>query len=273
MGFFNGVPVSIKGTGMYVPEKVLTNQDLTAMVDTSDEWIRDRTGIRRRHIAAEGELTSSIAEKASREALRNSGISPEDLDMVIVATNSPDTLFPGVAPKLQGMLEAKKAGAFDVQSGCTSGVYSMAIAAGGIASGVWKNVLVVGAEVLSRIIDWTDRNTCVLFGDGAGAMVLGPAADGEGHFISANMRSDGTKHDQITLLGGLVEYPASGETLEKKKCVLVQCRQRDSESRPVYSGNTPHNKDAPCHNGTGIACRNAAARFPASHHLHRQPET
>jgi 3-oxoacyl-[acyl-carrier-protein] synthase-3 len=216
MGFFNGVPVSIKGTGMYVPEKVLTNQDLTAMVDTSDEWIRDRTGIRRRHIAAEGELTSSIAEKASREALRNSGISPEDLDMVIVATNSPDTLFPGVAPKLQGMLEAKKAGAFDVQSGCTSGVYSMAIAAGGIASGVWKNVLVVGAEVLSRIIDWTDRNTCVLFGDGAGAMVLGPAADGEGHFISADMRSDGTKHDQITLLGGLVEYPASGETLEKK---------------------------------------------------------
>lgn len=216
MGFFNGIPVSIKGTGMYVPEKVLTNDDLSEMVETNDEWIRERTGICRRHIAAEGELTSSVAEKAARDALRDSGMEPSELDMIIVATNSPDTLFPGVAPKVQGLLGADKAGAFDVQAGCTSGVYAIALAVNGIASGLWKKVLVIGAEVLSRIINWTDRNTCVLFGDGAGAMVFGSAEGDEGRFISADLRSDGTKHDQITLLGGLVEYPASDETIEQK---------------------------------------------------------
>ena len=131
-------------------------------------------------------------------------------------TNSPDTLFPGVAPKVQGMLGAGRAGAFDVQSGCTSGVYSMALAAAGIASGIWRNVLVIGAEVLSPIVDWTDRNTCVLFGDGAGAVVLSPSC-GNGRFLSAELRSDGTKHDQITFPGGLVENPASHETVEQKK--------------------------------------------------------
>jgi 3-oxoacyl-[acyl-carrier-protein] synthase-3 len=216
MGFFSGVPVSIKGTGMYVPEKVLTNHDLSNMVETSDEWIRERTGICRRHIAGDGELTSSVAEKAALSALENSGTAPHDLDMIIVATNSPDTLFPGVAPKVQGIIGADHAGAFDVQSGCTSGVYAISLAAGGIASGLWKKVLVIGAEVLSPIIDWTDRNTCILFGDGAGAMVLGMSEGEEGRFISSDLRSDGTKHDQITFAGGLVEHPASAETLEKK---------------------------------------------------------
>lgn len=216
MGFFTGAPVSIKGTGMYVPEKMLTNDDLAAMVDTNDEWIRERTGIHRRHIAAEGELTSEVAAKAALDALKNAATEPGELDMVMVATNSPDTLFPGVAPKVQGIIGADKAGAFDVQSGCTSGVYAMAAAVAGIASGLWKKVLVIGAEVLSPLIDWTDRNTCVLFGDGAGAMVLGISGEGEGRFISADLRSDGTKHDQIALAGGLVEHPASPETLEKK---------------------------------------------------------
>ncbi|MGD9819955.1 3-oxoacyl-[acyl-carrier-protein] synthase 3 [bioreactor metagenome] len=216
MGFFSGITVSIKGTGMYVPEKVLTNNDLSQMVETSDEWIRERTGICRRHIAAEGELTSEVAAKAARNALENSGTDPLELDMIIVATNSPDTLFPGVGPKVQGILGAEKAGAFDVQSGCTSGVYALSLAAGGISSGIWKKVLVIGAEVLSPLIDWTDRNTCILFGDGAGAMVLGVSAEEEGRFISADLRSDGTRHDQITLSGGLVEHPASHETLENK---------------------------------------------------------
>ena len=214
MGFFSGAPVSIKGTGMYVPEKILTNDDLAAMVETNDEWIRERTGIHRRHIAAEGELTSEVAAKAALNALKNAAVEPGDLDMVIVATNSPDTLFPGVGPKVQGMIGAEKAGAFDVQSGCTGGVYAMASAVGGIASGLWKKVLVIGAEVLSPLIDWTDRNTCVLFGDGAGAMVLGVSEEGEGKFISADLRSDGTKHEQIVLAGGLIEHPASPETLE-----------------------------------------------------------
>lgn len=216
MAFFQGTPVSLWGSGMYVPEKVLTNDDLSKLVETSDEWIRDRTGIQRRHIAAEGELTSTVAEKAARAALDDAGVDPSELDMIIVATNSPDTLFPGVGPKVQGLLGALNAGAFDVQSGCTSGVYSMAVAAGGIASGMWKRVLVIGAEVLSPLIDWTDRNTCVLFGDGAGAVVLGPSREGEGKFISAELRSDGTKHEQITLPGGMVQHPASAETVKNK---------------------------------------------------------
>lgn len=216
MAIFQGIPVSLWGSGMYVPEKVLTNDDLSKLVETSDEWIRDRTGIQRRHIAAEGELTSSVAEKAARAALDDAGVDPSELDMIIVATNSPDTLFPGVGPKVQGLLGALNAGAFDVQSGCTSGVYAMALAAGGIASGLWKRVLVIGAEVLSPLIDWTDRNTCVLFGDGAGAVLLGPSREGEGRFLSAELRCDGTKHEQITLPGGVVEHPATCETVKNK---------------------------------------------------------
>lgn len=216
MAFFQGVPVAIRGSGMYVPSKVVTNEELSKIVETSDEWIRERTGIRRRHIAEAGELTSVLAERAGRAALENAGVSPSEVDMIIVATNSPDTLFPGVAPKVQGLLGAEKAGAFDVQSGCTSGVYSIVLAVNGIASGIWRNVLVIGAEVLSPLVDWTDRNTCVLFGDGAGAMLLGPS-NGEARFLSAELRSDGTKHDQITLLGGLIENPASLESIEQKK--------------------------------------------------------
>ncbi|MDI9370032.1 MAG: ketoacyl-ACP synthase III [Synergistaceae bacterium] len=216
MALFQGVPAAVRGIGRHVPERVLTNEDLSRMVDTSDEWIRERTGIQRRHIAEAGELTSELALKAGRAALEDAGVSPNELDMVIVATNSPDTLFPGVAPKVQGLLGADRAGAFDVQSGCTSGVYSIALGVSGIASGIWRNVLVIGAEVLSALIDWSDRNTCVLFGDGAGAVLLAPS-EGRGRFLSAGLRSDGTKHDQITLLGGLVEHPASQETLAEKK--------------------------------------------------------
>ncbi len=216
MAFFQGVPVTIRGSGMYVPSKVVTNEELSKIVETSDEWIRERTGIRRRHIAEAGELTSALAERAGRAALENAGVSSSEVDMIIVATNSPDTLFPGVAPKVQGLLGAEKSGAFDVQSGCTSGVYSIVLAVNGIASGIWRNVLVIGAEVLSPLVDWTDRNTCVLFGDGAGAMLLGPS-NGEGRFLSAELRADGTKHDQITLLGGLIENPVSLESIEQKK--------------------------------------------------------
>jgi 3-oxoacyl-[acyl-carrier-protein] synthase-3 len=216
MPLFSGKPVFVVGTGIHLPKRILTNQDLEKMVDTTDEWIVERTGIRTRHIAAPGELTSDLAYAAGLEALNSAGLKPEDLDMILVATNSPDTLFPGVAAKVQGKLEAVKAGAADIQSGCTGCVYALATASAGIAAGLWENVLVVGAEVLSSLINWQDRNTCVLFGDGAGAMVLSSRATGGlARILSSDLRSDGTRHDLICFPGGLVEHPASPNTLEE----------------------------------------------------------
>ncbi|SDX67194.1 3-oxoacyl-[acyl-carrier-protein] synthase-3 [Acetomicrobium thermoterrenum DSM 13490] len=216
MGVFNGRPVSLLGSGMYVPEKVLTNKDLEKIVDTNDEWIRTRTGIVERRVASDDQVTSDLAYLAALEALRSCSLSPEDLDMVIVATNTPDTIFPSVAAKVQGKLAATKAGASDIQSGCTSSVYALTYAAAGIASFLWERVLVIGAEILTRLLNWEDRSTCVLFGDGAGAVVLGVSPDGKNRVISASLRSDGTKSDLIILPGGLVECPASVEMIEKK---------------------------------------------------------
>ena len=213
MALFQGREVAILGTGAYVPSRVLTNDELSQMVETSDEWILARTGIRERHIAEPGELTTDLAEKASLQALENAGVEADEIDMIIVATNTPDTVFPGVGPKLQGRLNAPEAGAFDLQAGCTSCIYALSVGAAGIASGLWTKVLVIGAEVLSRVINWEDRNTCVLFGDGAGAVLLGPSDGSSGRLLSAELRADGTKHDYITLPGGLVENPASEQTL------------------------------------------------------------
>lgn len=215
MSFFSGKAVSLWGIDMCVPERILTNQELERMVDTSNEWILERTGIRERRIAAPGEQTSDLAAAAGRGALDRAGIAAGDLDMIIVATNSPDTLFPCTAAKVQGILGATKAGAFDVQSGCTGCVYALTVAVSGIASGIWRHVLVIGAEVLSRLINWKDRNTCVLFGDGAGACVLGPRREADGMFISAALRADGTKHDLISIPAGCSERPTSEETLEE----------------------------------------------------------
>ncbi|NLI42632.1 MAG: ketoacyl-ACP synthase III [Synergistaceae bacterium] len=216
MTIFKGRPVSLLGSGIYVPEKVLTNYDLEKMVDTSDEWIRTRTGIVERRIAAEDQVTSDLAYLAAVEALKSAYTSPEEIDMVIVATNTPDTIFPSVAAKVQGRLEAINAGASDIQSGCTSSVYALSFAAAGIASSIWDKVLVIGAEVLTKLLNWEDRATCVLFGDGAGAMVLGVSPDGKNNVISTSLKSDGTKSDLIILPGGLVECPASVEMIQKK---------------------------------------------------------
>lgn len=214
MPLFTGRPVYLHGTGMRVPDRILSNEELEKTVDTTHEWIVERTGIHTRHIAAPGELTSDLAAVAGRRALDAAGIAPDELDMIIVATNSPDTVFPAVSAKVQGMLGATSAGAFDVQSGCTGCVYALAAASAGISSGIWENVLVVGAEVLSRLIDWQDRNTCVLFGDGAGAMVLSSRSEGAvARFLASDLKSDGTKSDLICFPGGLVENPASEETL------------------------------------------------------------
>ena len=179
----------IIGTGSYLPEKVLTNSDLEKLVDTTDQWIQDRTGIKKRHIADEGETTCDLAEKASRNALDAAGITAADIDLVIVATTTPDLVFPSTACLLQKRLGISGPAAFDVQAVCTGFVYALSIAEKFIRSGSHQRVLVVGAETLSRVLDWTDRNTCVLFGDGAGAVVV-EAADEPG-IITTHLHADG----------------------------------------------------------------------------------
>ncbi len=169
------MPSRIAGTGRYLPERVLTNEELARSVNTSDEWIRTRTGIRQRHIAAPDEATSDLALHASRAALDAAGIAPADVDLIIVATTTPDMVFPSTACILQAKLGAKGGAAFDVQAVCSGFVYGLALANLMLDSGMARNALVVGAEVYSRILDWSDRGTCVLFGDGAGAVVLVPS--------------------------------------------------------------------------------------------------
>lgn len=160
----------ITGWGMAVPERVLTNKDLEKMVDTSDEWIVTRTGIRERRIASDGETTATLATNASRKALRVANLSAADLDLIIVSTSSPEYLFPATASLVQDQLGAVKAGAFDILAACSGFIYALNMATQAIRSGSIENALVIGSETLSRIVDWTDRNTCVLFGDGAGAL-------------------------------------------------------------------------------------------------------
>ncbi|MCA1203740.1 ketoacyl-ACP synthase III [Priestia flexa] len=196
------------GIGRYVPEKILTNFDLEKMVDTSDEWIRTRTGIQERRIAADNEDTSDLAYKAAVNALENANISAEDLDMIIVATVTPDQPFPTVSCMLQEKLGAKKAAAYDVSAACAGFMYGVITAKQFIETNAYKNVLVVGVEKLSKITDWNDRNTAVLFGDGAGAVVVGPVSEGRG-ILSFELGSDGTggkhlyqdEHDHIIMNG------------------------------------------------------------------------
>ena len=179
----------ITGTGAYLPEKVLTNQDLARMVDTSDEWIRERTGIRKRHIAAEGEATCDLAEHAARAAMEMAGRKPSEIDLIIVATTTPDRVFPATACLLQQRLGIHGCAAFDVQAVCTGFVYALGVADRFIRTDGARCALVVGAETFSRIIDWTDRGTCVLFGDGAGAVVL--EASEEPGILSTHLHADG----------------------------------------------------------------------------------
>ncbi|HEY6043375.1 MAG TPA: beta-ketoacyl-ACP synthase 3, partial [Nitrosospira sp.] len=162
----------ITGTGGYLPEKILTNHDLERMVDTSDEWIRSRTGIVERHIAADGEMASDLALNASREAMKAAGITSAEIDLIIVATTTPDMIFPSTACILQNKLGVRDCPAFDVQAVCSGFIYALATADMYICAGKCRTALVVGTEIYSRILDWTDRSTCVLFGDGAGAVIL-----------------------------------------------------------------------------------------------------
>lgn len=191
----------ITGTGSYLPEKILTNLELEKMVDTTDEWIRDRTGISERHIAADNEFTVDLAEQAARKAIEAAGIAVEDIDLVIVATTTPDRVFPSTACLLQQRLDIHGCAAFDIQAVCTGFVYGLGVANQFFKAGTSKCALVVGAETLSRIIDWKDRNTCVLFGDGAGAVVL--QADDDTGILSSHLHADGSYENLLTVPYGV----------------------------------------------------------------------
>ncbi len=191
----------IIGTGGYLPEKVLTNADLEKMVDTTDQWIVERTGIRKRHIAAPGETTCDMSEAAARRAIEAAGIKTSDIDLIVVATTTPDRIFPSTACLLQRRLDIRGPAAFDLQAACTGFIYALDVADKFIRSGSARNVLVVGAETMSRIVDWTDRGTCVLFGDGAGAVVLG-ASDTPG-ILSTHTHSDGIYENLLTIPYGI----------------------------------------------------------------------
>lgn len=208
--------VGILGTGKYVPEKVLTNQELEQMVETNDEWIVTRTGIRERRIAAPDQATSDLAYEASLRALASAGLSAEQLDLIIVATITPDMHFPSTACLLQEKLGAKQAAAFDLSAACSGFIYSLATATSMIKSGMYKHVLVVGAETLSRITDYTDRNTCILFGDGAGAVVLGEVPQGRG-FQSFELGADGGGGHLLKVAAGGSRQPASETSVAEKQ--------------------------------------------------------
>jgi 3-oxoacyl-[acyl-carrier-protein] synthase III len=205
----------ILGTGAYAPEKVLTNKDLEKMVETSDEWITDRTGIKERRIAAEDEATSDMALKASIRALEMANTRPEDLDMIVVGTISPDMPMPATAVFLQRLLGAKKAFGFDIAAACAGSLFAMAIADQYVKTGAAKRVLVVGVEMLSRFTNWKDRNTCVLFGDGAGAMVLGPSSDDKRGIVTTHLHTDGKTAELLMIKGGGTRFPLDAQRLEQ----------------------------------------------------------
>jgi 3-oxoacyl-[acyl-carrier-protein] synthase-3 len=208
----------IAGTGSYLPKKILTNHDLEKLVDTSDEWIRTRTGISQRHVAAEGETTTDLAEIAARRAIDDAGITPDDIDLICVGTTTPDLVFPNVGTLLQDRLGIHGCPAFSMEAACTGFVYALSVADKFVRLGEAKCALVVGAETLTRIIDWNDRGTCVLFADGAGAVVLQPAS--EPGIISTRLHSDGKYKDLLSYPDGV----SKGFKLVKEGKASVQMK-------------------------------------------------
>jgi 3-oxoacyl-[acyl-carrier-protein] synthase-3 len=207
--------VKIVGTGNYFPKDILTNHDLEKMVDTSDEWITARTGIKERHIAKDDESTGDMAIEAAKKALKDAKLKPKDLELILVATITPDMFFPSTACLIQAKLGAKKAAIFDIAAACTGYIYGMSIASSMIKCGDFNNCLLIGAEKLTSITDWEDRNTCVLFGDGAGASVLKPTEENKRGLISSYLGGDGNLGYLLHLPAGGSRNPASHETIEK----------------------------------------------------------
>ena len=211
------IKVGLAGLGMSVPSRVMTNDDLSKLVDTSDEWIVQRTGIRERRIAGDEEWCSRMATDAARQALADAGMTADELDLVICCTVSGDNLFPATACEIGNNLGATKAGGFDLSAACSGFVFGSQVAANFIASGAHQNVLVVGAEKLSAILDFNDRNTCVLFGDGAGAAVYTPhERAGRGEYLGGSIRMEGGNEDVLSVPGGGSRRPATHETVEKR---------------------------------------------------------
>jgi 3-oxoacyl-[acyl-carrier-protein] synthase-3 len=203
---------SIAATGAYLPSRVLTNAELEKMVETSNEWILSRTGIKERRIAAADEFTSDMGARAAEEALRQGGIDPKSIDLIIVATCTPDTTFPSTACHIQSKIGATRAAAFDLQAACSGFLYALVTAEQFIAAGVYETVLVVGAEKLSSIVNWQDRNTCVLFGDGAGAVILRHRPGGRG-LVSFDLGADGTQTEILSVPAGGCRLPITADVL------------------------------------------------------------
>ncbi|CBE68497.1 MAG: ketoacyl-ACP synthase III [Candidatus Methylomirabilis oxygeniifera] len=205
----------IAGTGASVPDRVLTNAELEQMVSTSDEWIVTRTGISERRIASDDQATSDLAEGAARQALEASGVDPHDLDLILVNTVTPDMFFPSTACVLQERLGASRAAAFDLMAACAGFVYGLSVADAYLRAGVMRNILVIGADTLSKVVDWSDRGTCVLFGDGAGAVVV-QRTTADPAILSTHLYSDGSKGRQLIIPGGGSRQPASQKVIDEK---------------------------------------------------------
>lgn len=209
---------TITGLGKYLPEKIMTNHDLEKIVDTSDEWIKTRTGIEKRRIAADDQAASDLGVKAAQAALENANLQPEAVDLIIVATITPDMMFPATACLIQDRIGAKKAAAFDLEAGCSGFVYGISVASNFIESGMYDTVMVIGTEVLSKIMNWEDRGTCVLFGDGAGAAIL--QATEQGGILATDLGSDGSGADTLYMPAGGSLKPASPTTVKNKEHFL-----------------------------------------------------
>jgi 3-oxoacyl-[acyl-carrier-protein] synthase-3 len=212
---FQGRTCSIAGVGSYVPEKILTNADLERLVSTSDEWITSRTGIKERHIAAKDEFTSDLGTRAALRAMEAANVTAQDIDLIVVATITPDMPFPSTAALVQRKLGAYRAAAFDLEAACSGFIYALEVAQQFIMSRTYDTVLVIGAEKLSSIVDWEDRNTCVLFGDGAGAAVLRNRPNAHG-LLTAVMGADGSKADLLFMAGGGSRCPATAESVNSR---------------------------------------------------------
>ena len=215
IGACSGRPVSITGLGCYVPERVLTNEELSKLVDTNDEWIQTRTGIRERRIAAPEEATSDLCLPAARAALADAAVAGAEVDLIIVATITPDMLFPATATILADHLGAVNAAAYDLSAGCTGFVYALTQGYGAIAAGLARRVLVIGADTLSRVVDWEDRSTCILFGDGAGAVVLEQVE--QGGFHAFELGADGAGGMELFVPAGGSRRPANAETVAARE--------------------------------------------------------
>ena len=208
----------VAGTGAYLPEKILTNQDLEKSLDTSDAWITERTGIRERRIAAEEESSSSMAAKAGKQALEDGGISPEDVDMIIVCTSSPDVLFPSTACFVQNELQAFGSAAYDISAVCSGFIFGLSVTEQYLKTGRYEHILLIGSEVNSRIVDWSDRSTCILFGDGAGALLLKRVEQNKSlGILSTHIYSDGSLSDLICVPGGIGRTGINKQDIDDKK--------------------------------------------------------